>query len=171
MGARDLLDELTRAGLTVTPDGDRLVVRPAARLTDALRNALRGAKLEVLALLTEPARPYRLSRAEADAAHAVQWDDAACGRFATRVTLFLRCGFSATDADDLAERLHLRDVDDDDRRTCLECAHRDGLRCCCDALGRPRIGRDDFVMLRRCPGSRRTKSCSDNNPDRATMKQ
>jgi hypothetical protein len=102
-------------------------------------------------------RPYRLTAAEADAAHAEPWDDAACGRFVARVSLFLRRGIYATDADDLAERLHLRDLQGDDRRLCLECAHlveRNGRRC-----GNARaasVGRDlpaDLAtLLQRCHG-------------------
>lgn len=68
-------------------------------------------------------RPYRLSKADADAAHAEPWNDAACGRFAARVALFLRRGINATDADDLAEALHLRDMQADDRVLCVECRH------------------------------------------------
>lgn len=50
------------------------------------------------------------------------------------VTLLMRRGFSATDADDVAERLHLRDVEGDDRRSCIECgrlagAWPDRVRC------------------------------------------
>ena len=54
MGARDLLDNLADAGLSVTVDGDRLVIRPASKLTDHLRGALREAKPELLALLSAP---------------------------------------------------------------------------------------------------------------------
>jgi len=81
-------------------------------------------------------RPYRLTKAEGDAAHAEPWDDAACARFAARVGLFLRRGIDATDADDLAERLHLRDVQGDDRGMCLECSRLDRRgRCLAAAAG------------------------------------
>lgn len=105
----------------------------------------------------EPAgvvRPYKLSPDEGNRAHAETRDAAACARFAARVVLFMRCGFDASDADDLAERLHLRDVDDDDRRTCIECRHFEVARsrCGCPALGRHCVGRDDLATLRRCPG-------------------
>lgn len=49
MGARDLLAELADLGVTVTADGDKLVIRPASRLTDDLRAALRAHKAELLA--------------------------------------------------------------------------------------------------------------------------
>ncbi|MDE2367538.1 MAG: hypothetical protein KGN16_01090 [Burkholderiales bacterium] len=51
MGARDLLHSLAGAGLSVSADGDRLVIRPASKLTDTMRTALREAKAELLALL------------------------------------------------------------------------------------------------------------------------
>lgn len=73
-----------------------------------------------------PTRPYRLSAAEADAAHAEAWTDDQIAAFVARVSLFMRRGIGATDADNLAERLHLRDVRADDRRLCIECAHLAG---------------------------------------------
>jgi hypothetical protein len=104
-------------------------------------------------------RPYRLSRAEADVAHAEPWDDAACGRFVARVALFMRRGIEASDADDLAERLHLRDVQADDRRLCLECRHlagRSGTWRCGNhraaGLALPEVGRDLAGLLQRCAG-------------------
>lgn len=51
MGARDLLDGLAEAGISVAVDGDKLVIRPASRLTDDIRAALRASKPELLALL------------------------------------------------------------------------------------------------------------------------
>jgi virulence-associated protein VagC len=162
MRARELLERAGAAGFTVVADGDALVIRPASRLTDELRAELRAAKPELLAILTRmpvndrppaPSRPYRLSKAEADAAHVKPWDDASIGQFVARVSLFLRRGISATDADDLAQRLHLRDLQADDRRLCLECRHLVGRRCASHlAAG---VGRDlpeALVMqLQRCP--------------------
>jgi hypothetical protein len=52
MGARDLLCELTGAGFHVEAAGDKLVIRPASKLTDELRAALREAKPELLLALT-----------------------------------------------------------------------------------------------------------------------
>ena len=131
MGARDLLTYLAGAGLSVTADGDRLVIRPASRLTDPMRAALRDAKPELLALLagiarTPEQRPYMLTKAQGDVAHAEPWDEAAIGRFLARVTHIQPRGFAEQDAEDLAEQLHLRDVQADYRHTCLECAHLSG---------------------------------------------
>lgn len=111
--------------------------------------------MHVLGDATRNSRPYKPSQAEGDAAHAEPWDDAACARFVARVSLSLRRGINATDADDLAERLHLRDVQGDDRHLCVECRHYRPGRC-----GNPRaaglhssdVGRDLAGMLQRCPG-------------------
>jgi hypothetical protein len=60
MGARDLLAQLAGLGVTVTADGDRLVIRPASKLPDSLRGLLREAKDEVLRALTDaPPRTCR----------------------------------------------------------------------------------------------------------------
>ena len=159
MGARELLLELADAGLRIEANGDKLFIRPASKVTDDMRVALREAKPALLALLSAPAteprqRPYRLSAAEADAAHAEPWNDAVIARFVARVVLLMRRGFDATDADDLAERLHLRDAQGDGRTLCLECRHYRPGRC-----GNHRragltvadVGRDLAAMLQRCP--------------------
>jgi hypothetical protein len=106
----------------------------------------------------DPGR-YALTQAEADAAHAEPRDDSACGRFAARVTMFLRRGINATDADDLAERLHLRDVQGDDRRLCMECLHLAGRAATGWRCGNARaagVGRDLPAALvalpQRCRG-------------------
>lgn len=60
MGARELLAELSDAGLSVTADAGKLVVRPVALLTDSWRARLRDAKPDLLALLAAddaPAEP------------------------------------------------------------------------------------------------------------------
>jgi virulence-associated protein VagC len=152
MGARELLHELAGAGLTVTADGDRLMIRPATKLTDDMRGALRAAKPELLKLLT---RPYRLARDEADRCHADGWSDAEIAAFTARVTLFMRRGVSATDADDLAERLTLRDRDGDARRMCIECSNYRPGRCGDHkraGLHTAELGRDLAALLQRCPG-------------------
>lgn len=174
MGAHDLLAKLAAAGVTVIADGDRLVIRPASRLTDDHRSALRAAKTELLALLGDPtrshtgmaadaapdvapvARPHRLSPEDADRAHLTEWDDTTIATFTKRVTLFLRRGINATDADDLAEALVLRDRDGDDRRLCVECSHLRRTVCNSDAGMDGYVG-DMLTMLQRCPGFEEAK--------------
>lgn len=158
MGARELLADLAGAGFTIEADGDRLLVRPAVKLTDELRATLRAAKPELLALLS-PRGPYGLSRVEADAAHAEPWSEAACSRFVARVALFLRRGIDPTDADDLAERLYLRDMEADERRLCVECRHLTGRTWSGWLCGNARaagVARDLppelLTQPQRCPG-------------------
>jgi hypothetical protein len=74
MGARELLTELADAGMSVTLDGDRLLVWPRSMLTDDWRVLLREAKPELIALLSAehcdlaPALPADLDVAAARAA-------------------------------------------------------------------------------------------------------
>ena len=75
--------------------------------------------------------------------------------FTGRVLLFTRRGFGNLQAEALADRLVMRDREQDDRRLCLECiTYRPG-RC-----GNPRaaglttheVGADLASLLQRCPG-------------------
>jgi TubC N-terminal docking domain len=137
MGARELLVTAQEAGLSIVASGDNLVVRPAAKLTDPLRQALKAAKPELLALLnTSPG-----------------WSDDDIHRFNTRRARLLRWGWSEPQAEALAERLTLRDRDD--RIACIECsAYRPG-RCAnhrSAGLGTAELGRDLAMLLQRCPG-------------------
>lgn len=157
MGARDLLTELDRNGFSVVSDADQIVVRPASRLTDPLRTALRASKVELLGLLngTTP-RPHALSETELSVAHALAWDEPACKRFVDRAARLVRIGFHDSDADDLSERLHLRDVTGDDRFACVECRHyRHAVRDDCAnpvAAGARVRGPYVATMFQRCSG-------------------
>lgn len=51
------------------------------------------------------------------------WGDAEYRRFDFRVGLLQRRGLQRDDAEAFADRLALRDMERDDRRSCLECAH------------------------------------------------
>ena len=122
---------LTDAGLTLRADGNRLIVAPADRLTDPLRDLIRKNKAELL----ESARAMRadsnplMTAQQARDCHAGAWDDAEISAFTSRVFLLMRHGIKATDADDLAERLILRDRESDDRHVCAECRHGRSARC------------------------------------------
>lgn len=174
MGARDLLAELAGAGIQIDMDGDRLLVGPAFKLTDDLRGRLREAKAELLALLApepEPAangevsgrvsaRPYALTKAQRDAAHAQPWGDADCSRFLARAAAIRRRGFGVVDAEDLAELAHLLDVQDDGRAICLGCTHlagttATGWRCGNHRMaGMPReLAAGLVTTAQRCPGA------------------
>lgn len=63
MGAPDVLHLIREYGLTLTADGDRLIVTPSDRLTDDLRTLIRDNKPGVLnALESESAELTRLVR-------------------------------------------------------------------------------------------------------------
>jgi hypothetical protein len=105
-------------------------------------------------------RPYRLAQAEGDAAHADHWDDAALARFQARAAAFQRRGFTEQDADDLAERAHLLEVQAEGRALCLTCRHLAGFvargwRCGnhrAAGLLLPDVSLDLATMAQRCPG-------------------
>ena len=149
MGARELLSDLAGAGVSVIAEGDRLVIRPASKLTDPMRAALRDAKPELLALL----------RGEADAAPcdtgAVGWTDADIARFIDRRGRLMSWGWPEAEAEKLADKLVQRDRDIDDRVSCTDCHYYRPGRCGNHrhaGLPAPDVGRDLASLLQRCPG-------------------
>ena len=151
MGARQLLAELAEVGLSVIADGDKLVIRPASKLTEPMRVALRDAKPELLALLagrTDKAPvPLNLS--------AVAWTDADIAAFLSRRARLLRWGWPEPKAEKLADQLVRRDRNGDDRVCCIDCRHYRPGRCGnhrAATLGTSDVGRDLAAMLQRCPG-------------------
>ncbi len=168
MGAPDLLQHLRAAGFDVALTNDRRVsIAPARALTDAQREAIRAHRDDLVALLAKretsasspiaatpvhPPRLHALARAKADETHRVAWGDDVIARFIARRDRLKRWGYA--DADDLAERLALRDQDADDRRLCIECRNcRPGLRCSASQRSGfgPDLGRDLATRLHRCP--------------------
>lgn len=78
-------------------------------------------------------------------------NDRQIARMAFRVRLFRHRGLSEHAAEQLADRLAWRDYDHDDRRLCIECAHRANDRTCTAIrVGRYPLGTDDS-LLQRCP--------------------
>lgn len=156
MGAPDLLANLAAIGVTVAAQGSNLIVQPWSRVPEDMRLALRAAKPELMAMLTPPpARPYRLTPAEMRVANADPWDDAACARFEARARHLVRLGYRDQDAEDLAERLHLRDVHADYRHLCPECRHyRPGWCGNREAAGllTAEVGRGMATVFQHCSG-------------------
>ncbi len=173
MGAAELLNRLRGDGLLLTlTAGHGLHAAPRDALTDEHRAAIRAARdALVLALLAEsscppspllPPPPPRhsgnplMTPAQGDECHAGGWDDAEIEVFMAREARFTRLGRTA-DAEHLAERLTLRDREQDDRRLCLECTSlADSRRCELAAQGRL-VGADRRLeplptILQRCPG-------------------
>lgn len=139
MGARDLLANLNDAGFTVSAEAGRLVVRPASRLTEDTRAAVRDCRPVLLALLAG-------DEARTDG-------EAAC--FLDRRARLLRWGWAEADAEALAERLTIRDREGDDRTSCAECRHYRPGRCGNyrrAGMWTPDLGRDLAGTLQRCPG-------------------
>lgn len=128
---------------------DRASKRAATVATIATLLPAQGSKVAALAGVAGVTAPFAadvtqdaragnplMAVAQADRCHAGGWDDVEIATFTSRVVRFMRSGISATDADDLAERLTLRDRDLDDRHLCLECSHlMTSGRCAAAALG------------------------------------
>ena len=153
MGAPDLLRHLRDAGFTVAPaDGRGIRVAPSASLTDAHRQAIRDHRAELLSLLT-PTVAADLDRCcwpHSDAMNGAELE-----RFAKRVQQATRRGISTEAAEAMADRLVIRDREQDDRCACLECATLRPGRCGNyrhAGLQGPDVGRDLAAMLQRCPG-------------------
>jgi hypothetical protein len=101
-------------------------------------------------------RPHQLTKAAADAAHAVALDQGAIARFLAREARLIRLGFDADDAGDLAESAHLRDATGDDRTCCWQCAHLRHWHCRQHqraGLSASEIGRHLAVLPQRCPAA------------------
>ena len=140
--------EPVAAGLLTEAEGFGIVRPPAAHAAScAAFSASTPSKAQE--------RPYRLTREQGDAAHAEAWDDGAIARFHARVRRLVRLGIATDDADDLAELLHLRDVEGDDRTLCVECNHYRPGRCGSHAAAGLRtadMARAIAVTLQRCAG-------------------
>ena len=138
--------EPVQAGLLTAAEGFGIVWPPAA-------HAASCAAYSANTLSKAHARPYRLTLAQGDAAHAEAWDDGAIARFQTRVRRLARLSLNTDD--DLAERLHLRDVEGEDRTLCVECSHYRPGRCGNhrDAgLRTAELARDMAAKLQHCVG-------------------
>ncbi len=79
--------------------------------------------------------------------------------FTARLSLFTGRGLNTDDADDLAQRLMRRDLEQDDRRVCLECRHMSGdveRRRCSQWrklwIGDASMPADLVATLQRCAG-------------------
>ena len=139
MGAPDVLQHLHAAGLHLAVIDGKIIVQPRSKITDDLRQSIKDNRdklLQALAATRRSGNPL-VTAEQADDCHAGAWDDDELSAFTTRVLMLQRRSIEADDADNLAERLTLRDRDGDDRRMCVECSHLgDGGRCLAAAAGR-----------------------------------
>lgn len=152
MDARALIADLAGAGLSITAESGRLVIRPASKLTDPLRALLREAKHDLLSLLVATSQPEQtcgpLPAAVPDGGRA---------RFLNRRARLLRWGWPDCRATHLAERLAQRDREQDERVSCADCRHARADRCVNHrhaGLNGPALGPDLVALPQRCPGFR-----------------
>jgi hypothetical protein len=128
-------------------------------LTTELREAIRANKEVLVAALQGPserrsANPM-LTAEQADECHTPHWTDAEMHTFTQRRDRLLRWDYGESEADNLAERMTLRDRQGDDRRMCLECSNLgDSGRCIAASTGRL-VGADRRLeptrnILQRC---------------------
>jgi hypothetical protein len=110
MGARDLLEVLAGAGLSVSVDGGNLVIRPRELLSDELRVSVRAHKTGLVALLKPAGANEDASVGQSQAADA----------HLRRVRMM---GLDRVAAEEVFGRLKAREIDADDRRLCVECLH------------------------------------------------
>lgn len=78
-------------------------------------------------------------------------------RYRDTLARLLRWGWPQDDAEATARRIAERDPDDD-RRTCMECAHHRPGRCGnhrAAGLYSPEVGRDLAALPQRCPAHRK----------------
>lgn len=152
MAALDLLADLAADGVSVEAVGEYLVVRPASRLTDAMRIALRDVKPAVLTLLARNQPPEKLVTSHLAA---VAWTDQNIARLLDLRARLLRWRWAEPEAEFLAERLVRRDREQDDRVSCVECRHYRPGRCGNyrrAGLSTYEVGHDLAGMLQRCTG-------------------
>jgi len=105
-------------------------------------------------------RPHKLTKAQDRPQQADAWNGAAAVRFQTRVRHFQRDGLAAQEAQGLAKRLHMRDVQADGRHLCVECRHYRPGHCGnhrAAGLHSPEVGQDLAEILQRCDGFRPIK--------------
>ena len=155
-GRRDTrqLPQSEAIGATTHATSDATTPRKPASLRDLARDTLtrhqRDKAIECLA--TNPREPVAsvarvapvacvaavsvrkggnplLTHEQGDACHSPSWNDTEIQAFADRRDRLLRWGHTEQEADDLAERLTLRDREADDRRVCAECHHGRARRC------------------------------------------
>jgi hypothetical protein len=171
MEASELLHYLRDMGLVLTlTSAGGLHVAPREALTDYYRSTIRAQRdALVLALRTEaepPPQPHPphhsglhlMAPEQSDQCHAGGWNDAEINTFTAKKVLLISRGCATDDAEQIAERLTLRDRQHDDRQLCLECAYLQGWsywRCgnwqTANVAGNG-LSRDIVFLFQRCVG-------------------
>lgn len=161
MGAADLLQHLSAAGLSLQADGDRLTVTPRERLTDPLRDAIKAHKAELIAALAAPASPPQALAPTVDRYEdpdGEPWEGQEFAPEDLEAARLVSQGLHGADAERLAAWMVLRDQSGDDRITCFECDHFRPRGTICTNYRRadaPReLGNDLATKPQRCIGFR-----------------
>ncbi|MGR6806734.1 hypothetical protein ACU6VI_10630 [Sphaerotilus natans] len=147
MVAAEVLKHLERIGATVRPlPGGHLEVLAPGGLSDADRALIRANKPGLIAYLSKPAPPLPAIRP--DVLALVGLTDQEIGAMSARLAGLRRAGYSMDDAEQIADRLLMRDRTGLDMAACVECKRFTGLRC---IAGEP-VGLAH--ELHRCPAFR-----------------
>lgn len=171
---QEVANFLQSAGLIINLTLDRaLKVTPASRLTPTLREVIRASRDDLIRwLMAEASNDPALQPQATLPSDSDRWcwpysdamNEAEIGVFSSRLERFMAKGLLPADAEHVADRLVIRDREQDTRRTCLECGHCSGAispRCAnwADAGVAPNafgavLGRDLVIQLQHCPGFR-----------------
>lgn len=162
--AQHAADLLHSAGLVLalTPDHG-LKVTPASSITPELREVIRANRDDLIRWLevgasNDPA-PQPLATIPADPdlwcwPHSDAMNGQEVATFTARLHYVQSKGLRLGDAQALADRLVIRDREQDSRRTCLECQHLAGRQRCAQwqraGIGSPAIPADLLALLQRC---------------------
>ncbi len=170
MTACNAMAILQDAGLVLklNPAGG-LAVSPASQITPELRLVIKTNRDDLLAQLTQEfsigtdLQPHNLDRwcwPRSEAMYRQEVDASS-----TRMIRFTDKGVNVAEAEQLADKLVLRDREGDDRRLCLECANLQGVgpwRCArflvadVSSIG---LAPELVVQLQRCPGFANAIAC------------
>ncbi|MCK6402030.1 MAG: hypothetical protein L6Q74_09030 [Sphaerotilus natans subsp. sulfidivorans] len=142
MGAADVLQRLKTIGATVRPlPGGQVEVLAPGGLSEADRQMIRDNKPDLIAYLA--ARPAPSIRA--DVLALVGLTGAEIEAMSARIAGLRRAGYGMDDAEQIADRLLMRDRTGLDMAACVECRRFTGRRCVAQQpVGAPH-------ELRRCP--------------------
>lgn len=147
MVAAEVLKHLERIGATVRPlPGGHLEVLAPGGLSDADRALIRANKPGLIAYLSKPAPTLPAIRP--DVLALVGLTDQEIDAMSARLAGLRRAGYSMDDAEQIADRLLMRDRTGLDMAACVECKRFTGRRC---IAGEP-VGMAH--ELRRCPAFR-----------------
>ena len=145
MSAAEVLQRLKTIGATVRPlPGGQLEVLTPGGLSDADRELIRANKPELIQYLTTRPAP-QMPVIRLDVLALCGLTDAEIEAMSARVAGLRRAGYSMDDAEQIADRLLMRDRTGLDMAACVECRRFTGRRCVAQQpVGAPH-------ELRRCP--------------------